>query len=269
MRLAIALSLSASLLAIACGDDAAPIDASTFDVPVEHPNDAVAPGTDGAPVGAADANDDWRAEGDVPFGAGSADAPTVDAAASGQDGLPNGPAAPPECRVGPVPTMPYVVDFQFRNEGGLYKQDVFVETQCYGAAIRISSCASGYTDDLFPHCRCVCPRNPSSTCMGTCQACLPPHFELRAPSTIGGGRTWIAEEMMGDAASEPLMCPRVRLLPAGVYRMTVQVRDGSSLAPIRTITRTFEITGPYTRVPIELNPRHDSGADGGAEAGGG
>lgn len=265
LRLPIAIALGASLLTIGC-DDQAPSDTSKFDAPVERPKDAVASGPDGAPIGSGDASGDSPAEGDVPVDETAADAPALDSTVSGQDRPQDGPAAPPECRVGPVPEAPYRVDFVFRNEAGTYRQDVFVETLCNRAMVRISSCASGYTDNLVPPCRCDCPRIPN--CMGICQSCLAPNFELRNPGVQGGGRTWMAEEVMAEGA-EPLMCPTARLLPAGIYRMTVQVRDVHLYAPIRTITKTFELPAPNNRVLIELNPRHDPGADAGTEAGGG
>jgi hypothetical protein len=152
----------------------------------------------------------------------------------------------------PTSDPPYAVTFQFRNNSAA---PMFLLMNCGGYAFGVSSCASGFTDYLndqaFCSCSCDNPR-----CGIACGGCAPDE----GTQIVGGDsvrRPFDGHSTTARATASG-SCVSTRTLPAGRYRVSIEVYDSATAAVARTgprvVSRDFELPAPAGLVDVPLAP---------------
>jgi hypothetical protein len=261
MRLAATIILGTCLLASACGDDSGRADASPLDAAIERSADAAMAGADVGSVELNDAADHPSGEADVPVDLSPTEASPIDSPTLDRDGpSQEAPVAPAECRVGPTPETPYTVKFEITNSyfAEHNSRRIMLGYHCPSPSIidiEITSCASGYREQLGPvvGCRCVCPPEGCVE-QSPCTPCGNGFFMLFDRGSLSY-RSWVAarSRVEGPAGTS---CNKGMPLPAGLYRITLKVREvnlSPQLNPVRLISQTFELPAPGNHVKVELH----------------
>jgi hypothetical protein len=156
------------------------------------------------------------------------------------------------CAVAPPASQPpYPVELQFRDNS---TAPLFLfKSGCADVTFAVTSCASGFTDHLadalFCACSCDTPR-----CGIACGACLPD--EARA--IVGGDSarvTWSGVSTTAET-KDGVQCATSRSLPAGRYRVSINVYDTADAALAHTagrvVTQDFELPAPAGLVDVPL-----------------
>jgi hypothetical protein len=119
----------------------------------------------------------------------------------------------------------------------------------------VSSCASGFTDHLSDALSCACScDNPK--CGISCGACLPDE----AHEIVGGDSVRVDWSGVSSTAEmkDGVTCQTSRVLPAGRYRISINVFDSASAALMptggRLVTQDFELPSPAGLVDVPIAP---------------
>jgi hypothetical protein len=160
---------------------------------------------------------------------------------------------PAECQVQSDAKAPFTTRFVLTNEGS---RSVFlaVEPSCALSAV-VSSCASGFSDDLAWHLLGVCP------CQGNCPvggpSCEPAGTEV--PPGSRAEVAWQATIGLLSTRNGEMCSAGTRDLPAGRYRFSTKAfatpEDAVAGAPaLLTLTKEFAMPAPNGTVEIGFTP---------------
>ncbi len=172
-------------------------------------------------------------------------------------------AAPTTTRSAPFP-----VQFRLVNDSAA---PLFLQVGCIGVDLGISSCASGFREALGPsyHCGCSC-NQPSCTGQVSCGPCPQPTGRSVAPGeaeSVDWGGLVATDEMRGTFS-----CVRSRALPAGRYRIALEVYDTAEAAASgvggRTVARDFDLPAASDAFDVSLAAQPGDTCDPGTGASG-
>lgn len=158
---------------------------------------------------------------------------------------------PPACEIPATGQRPYSVTFRLHNGGNA---SVFLHTGCF-PPFQVSSCASGYADQLanLDFCPCLC----DSSCP-VCGACYPDGGEALAPGATKEW-LWIATLLVDSGeTSRGTACKRESDLPTGLYRVSIPLfatsEDGLAQTPVlRRAAADFHLPATDGAVLIETD----------------
>jgi hypothetical protein len=171
---------------------------------------------------------------------------------------PDGGAAPSTtsalCAVSTTESPPFGVTFRFRA-GDV---PAYVHTDgCTGQEWGVSSCASGFTEQLGPifgACG-LCECGASSCQVGSCGQCYPDKGVAIAPGTSFDA-PWTGESDELGKRSDGQACESMKALPAAKYRVAIRAYDNASDAEARIggwiATRDFDLPAPGGVVDVPL-----------------
>ena len=152
----------------------------------------------------------------------------------------------------PVPTTssgPLSTTFRFRNSGSA---PVFLHTECGMLSYQVSSCTSGYTDQVAVP--VFCPPCLCGVGCVTCGMCAPDIGVQAAPGTttqVAWDASLLVQQPGGD-------CSTKVGLPAGLYRVSIptyatQADATAQSNPLRILTTDFSLSATTTVVDIINN----------------
>lgn len=152
----------------------------------------------------------------------------------------------------PVPTTssgPLSTTFRFPNSGSA---PVFLHTECGMFSYQVSSCASGYTDQVAVPVFC-----PPCLCGSKCSTCGPcaPDSGLEVDPGMTTQLTWDASLLVQQPGGD---CSTKVGLPAGLYRVSIPIyatqADATAQSnPLRVLTTDFSLSATTTVVDIINN----------------
>lgn len=166
--------------------------------------------------------------------------------------LPDGGAiaVPAQCRVEGDGHRPYRITFRFKNAGSTA---ITYHHGCW-PGFEVSSCASGYTDQLAGRLFCPCACSADRGCP-VCGGCAGGAAELPAGQHID--LSWEASiavlSKRGDRE-----CHESRPLPAGLYRVSMAIYGSpedamKEVSPVRVVAREFALPAPGDTLEISLS----------------
>lgn len=178
---------------------------------------------------------------------------------SGETGSDGGTQPPPsQCAVeAPGQTPPFPTTFRFRNDTDA---PVFLYRGCIGVDYGISSCASGFRDQVGPVFRCSCACDQAfCTSPPSCGPCPPPEGAMVRPGDsvlVDWDAIAVSEHDKASSSGGTFQCVRSTPVAAGKYRVAVRVFDDQVSASRnsggRVVTRDFPLpnAGPVVDVPL-------------------
>ena len=171
---------------------------------------------------------------------------TGGATATGGAGLGGAPAS---CPLPTTTSGPLSTTFRFRNSGSA---PVFLHTECGMLSYQVSSCTSGYTDQVAVP--VFCPPCLCGVGCVTCGMCAPDIGVQVAPGTttqVAWDASLLVQQPGGD-------CSTKVGLPAGLYRVSIPIyatqADATAQSnPLRVLTTDFSLSSTTTVVDIINN----------------
>jgi hypothetical protein len=184
---------------------------------------------------------------------------------------PQDPLAPSGmCAVASTAKAPFPTEFRFRNVG---TDPLFVSIGCLGVEYGLSSCASGFRDQLAPGFACggcACGATDCKAPDVLCGACMGPAGQLVAPGESAAvpwsGTSTRTENLAGR------LCVRTQTPPAGRYRVAIRIYATADAAAGATggqiVTRDFQLPADQgvVDVPLVADQSCDATPDGDAPA---
>ncbi|MEA2696812.1 MAG: hypothetical protein QOI66_1083 [Myxococcales bacterium] len=184
---------------------------------------------------------------------------------------PQDPLAPSGmCAVASTAQAPFPTEFRFHNTG---TAPLFVSIGCLGVEYGLSSCASGFRDQLAPGFACGgCPCGDTN-CKDTgvvCGPCMGPAGQLVAPGESAAvpysGTSSRTENLAGRS------CVRTQTPPAGRYRVAIRIYATADAAAGmvggQIVTLDFQLPADQgvVDVPLVADQPCDATPDGDAPA---
>jgi hypothetical protein len=172
------------------------------------------------------------------------------------------------CAVASTAKAPFPTEFRFRNTG---TAPLFVSIGCLGVEYGLSSCASGFRDQLAPGFACGgCPCGDTG-CKAPdvqCGPCMGPAAQLVAPGE-SAAVPWIGVSSRTENLAGRT-CVRTRTAPAGRYRVAIRIYATADAAARsaggQIVTGDFQLPADQgvVDVPLVADQSCDATPDGDA-----